>query len=81
VRSVSIAQLLVWIFEHAEELGIDPSRIIVGGASAGGVLAAGIGLLARDRGGPQILAQWLTCPQLDHRNDSVSARQYTMRAG
>ena len=67
---------LVWTVGHAAELGIDPTRVIVAGASAGGGLSAGITLLARDRGGPAIAAQILICPMLDHRNDSVSSQQY-----
>ncbi|MFJ8935225.1 alpha/beta hydrolase [Streptomyces sp. NPDC102365] len=69
-------QGLLWIAEHAEDLGIDPGRIIVAGASAGGGLAAGVALLARDLGGPAIAGQILICPMLDHRNTSVSSRQY-----
>ncbi|QUQ65648.1 alpha/beta hydrolase [Kutzneria sp. CA-103260] len=68
---------LVWIAEHADELGIDPDRVIVAGTSAGGGLAAGTVLLARDRGGPAIAAQVLVCPMLDHRNNSASSRQYS----
>lgn len=67
---------LVWTVEHADELGIDPSRIVVTGASAGGGLAAGVALLARDRNGPAIAGQLLACPMLDDRNESVSTRQY-----
>lgn len=67
---------LAWTAAHAAELGIDPARIVVAGASAGGGLTAGMTLLARDRGGPAIAAQVLICPMLDHRNESVSARQY-----
>lgn len=67
---------LVWTAQHAAELGIDPARIIVAGASAGGGLTAGMTLLARDRGGPAIAAQVLICPMLDHRNDSISSQQY-----
>ncbi|KQU95278.1 alpha/beta hydrolase [Devosia sp. Root105] len=67
---------LVWVAAHATELGIDPRRLIVAGASAGGGLTAGMTLLARDRGGPAIAAQVLICPMLDHRNDSVSSRQF-----
>ncbi|RAY14190.1 alpha/beta hydrolase [Actinomadura craniellae] len=66
---------LVWTAEHAAELGIDPERIIVGGASAGGGLAAALALLARDRGGPALFGQLLMCPMLDDRNDTPSARQ------
>ncbi|MCM4084263.1 alpha/beta hydrolase [Paractinoplanes hotanensis] len=67
---------LRWVAEHADELGIDPARIVVAGASAGGGLAAGVALMARDRGGPALAAQVLICPMLDHRNDTVSSRQY-----
>ncbi|NGO09793.1 alpha/beta hydrolase [Streptomyces sp. HC44] len=70
-------QGLLWIAEHASELGIDPARIIVAGASAGGGLAAGLTLLARDLGTPAIAAQMLICPMLDHRNTSTSSRQYS----
>ncbi|MEU9385991.1 alpha/beta hydrolase [Streptomyces sp. NPDC048279] len=70
-------QGLLWTVEHAAELGIDPGRIIVAGASAGGGLAAGLTLLARDLGTPAIAAQVLICPMLDHRNTTVSSRQYT----
>ena len=66
---------LVWTAEHADELGIDPDRIIIAGASAGGGLAAGVALLARDRGGPALAAQALMCPMLDDRNNTPSSRQ------
>ncbi|MFD7022044.1 alpha/beta hydrolase [Promicromonospora sukumoe] len=66
---------LVWLSDHAQELDIDPDRIVVGGTSAGGGLAAGVTLMARDRSGPAILAQLLLSPMLDDRNDSPSARQ------
>ncbi|MZE77671.1 alpha/beta hydrolase [Streptomyces xinghaiensis] len=67
---------LLWVAEHSAELGVDPARIVVAGASAGGGLAAGVALLARDRGTPAIAAQMLVCPMLDHRNTSVSSLQY-----
>ncbi|ASY34282.1 putative alpha/beta hydrolase domain-containing protein [Streptomyces sp. Tu6071] len=66
---------LVWTAEHAAELGFDPERIIIGGGSAGGGLAAGVALAARDRGGPALLGQLLMCPMLDDRNDTPSAVQ------
>jgi acetyl esterase/lipase len=66
---------LVWTAAHADELGIDPARIVVAGGSAGGGLAAAVALLARDRGGPALLAQMLMCPMLDDRNDTPSSWQ------
>ncbi|MEU9747000.1 alpha/beta hydrolase [Streptomyces niveus] len=68
-------QGLLWIVRHAAELGVDPARIVVAGASAGGGLAAGVALLARDLAGPTIAAQVLICPMLDHRNGTVSSHQ------
>ncbi|WP_326746370.1 alpha/beta hydrolase [Streptomyces sp. NBC_00121] len=70
-------QGLLWVAEHSAELGIDPARIVVAGVSAGGGLAAGVTLLARDLGTPAIAAQMLICPMLDHRNTSTSCRQYS----
>jgi acetyl esterase/lipase len=67
---------LVWLAEHAGNLGVDGARILVAGASAGGGLAAGTALLARDRGGPRLAGQVLMYPMLDDRNQTVSARQY-----
>jgi acetyl esterase/lipase len=59
---------LRWLHEHAGELGVDPSRIAVFGDSAGGGLAAGVSILARDRQGPAIAKQILLMPMLDDRN-------------
>lgn len=59
---------LVWASEHAAELGVDPDRIAVGGASAGGNLAAVVSLMARDRGGPPIVLQILEVPVTDMTN-------------
>ncbi|HEY2057634.1 MAG TPA: alpha/beta hydrolase [Amycolatopsis sp.] len=66
---------LEWTVEHAAEFGIDPERVLVGGASAGGGLAAAVALLARDRSGPALLGQLLLYPMLDDRNDTPSAYQ------
>jgi acetyl esterase/lipase len=67
---------LKWVSENAKSLGIDPSKLMISGASAGGGLAAGTALLARDRGGPPICAQHLQYPMLDDRNVTVSSQQY-----
>lgn len=66
---------LEWTAAHADELGIDPARILIGGASAGGGLAAGTALLARDRKGPALIGQLLIYPMLDDRDVSVSTLQ------
>ena len=66
---------LVWTAAHAEELGIDPERIVLVGQSAGGGLAAGTALLARDRRGPAVQAQVLISPMLDDSDSTVSTRQ------
>ena len=64
---------LVWFFEQAEVLGLDTARIAVGGASAGGGLAAGLALLARDREQISPCFQLLTAPMLDDRNETPSS--------
>ena len=58
---------LRWLADNALTLGVDPARIAVMGDSAGGGLAAGVALLARDRGGPAIAQQLLIYPMLDDR--------------
>ncbi|MCW2892876.1 MAG: hypothetical protein QOG28_5549 [Trebonia sp.] len=67
---------LLWTADHAAELGIDLSRLIIAGASAGGGLAAGTALLARDRKGPELAGQVLIYPMLDDRDRTVSTLQY-----
>ncbi|MGW3954815.1 alpha/beta hydrolase [Streptomyces sp. NPDC004752] len=67
----------VWAAGHAAELDIDADRIIVGGKSAGGGLAAALALLTRDRGGPVPLGQLLLCPMLDDRDNTFSGHQMT----
>lgn len=66
---------LQWTAGHADELGIDPDRIVIVGVSAGGGLAAALTLLAQDRGGPRPAGQILRSPMLDDRNSTCSALQ------
>ncbi|ODU04555.1 MAG: esterase [Pseudonocardia sp. SCN 72-86] len=66
---------LVWVAGHAPELGVDPSRLVLAGHSAGAGLAAGTALLARDRRGPRAAGQLLSCPMLDDREQTPASRQ------
>lgn len=59
---------LRWLSGHGGELGLDPARIAIGGASAGGGLAAGLALLARDRAEVDVCFQLLVYPMIDDRN-------------
>jgi acetyl esterase len=56
---------LVWVVATAGDLGIDPTRVAVGGDSAGGNMAAVVALAARDRGGPALRFQLLVYPVTD----------------
>jgi acetyl esterase/lipase len=66
---------LQWLAEQATQLGADPSRLVVAGASAGGGLAAAVALMARDRGGPALAAQVLIYPMLDDRAQTPSSTE------
>lgn len=69
---------LAWTAREASAMGGDPGRIVLMGSSAGGGLAAGTALMARDRGGPQVAGLLLLYPMLDDRNDTVSSHQVTL---
>jgi len=62
----------LWMVEHAEELGIDPNRIAIGGDSAGAGMAAGLALRNRDEQGPAIALQLLIYPMLDNLHSTPS---------
>ncbi len=64
---------LLYLKEHAEELGVRPDQIMVGGESAGGGMAAALCMLARDRGGVNIAFQMPLYPMLDDRDTPSSA--------
>lgn len=59
--------VLTWLAAQPE---VDPSRLVIGGASAGGGLAAALALMARDRGEFTPVLQLLTYPMLDDRSSS-----------
>ena len=64
---------LCWLLEHADELGVDPTRVVVGGDSAGGGLAAALAQRATDEG-LAVAFQLLLYPMLDDRTVLRSAR-------
>lgn len=64
--------VLGWLHDQAHSLGIDRGRIAVSGESAGGALAAGLALLARDRGDYPICFQHLEQPRLDDRTTTCA---------
>ena len=64
--------VLQWAAGNGPEYGIDTERLGVLGESAGGGLAAALTLLARDRSGPHLTAQFLDAPTIDDRLDTPS---------
>lgn len=65
-----------YAIDNADALEIDKSRVAVGGDSAGGGLAAGVCLLARDKGLPLPCLQMLVYPVLDRRMETDTMREY-----
>lgn len=63
---------LAWALAAAGELAIDPARVAVAGASAGGALATAVALMARDRGEPLPAFQLLLYPVTDDRLSTPS---------
>ena len=67
-----------WAYDHGEALGIDITRIGIGGDSAGSTLAVGVCLMARERKHPvRFRFQMLPYPFLDARNSSDSCKRFT----
>jgi acetyl esterase/lipase len=62
-----------WIAEHGAEIGVDPHRLAVMGDSSGGNLAAGVTLLSRERGGPEIALQVLVYPSVAGNSPETSS--------
>ena len=63
---------LKYMLLHAEELGINPNQIFVGGESAGGGLTAALCMLARDRQEVNIAFQMPLYPMIDDRDTESS---------
>ncbi len=68
---------LNWLVDNAEALGVDASRIAIGGASAGGGLTAGLALYNRDNNGPELALQLLVYPMLDDTHETPSGYEVT----
>src|SRR5207248_11626500 len=65
---------LKWLYDHAEELGVDRACVGLRGLSAGGGLAAALALVARDRGEVPLKFQLLDSPMLDDRRTTPSSQ-------
>ncbi|WP_327093708.1 alpha/beta hydrolase [Nocardia vinacea] len=70
-----------WVADHAASIGVDATRIAVGGDSAGGNLAAVVAHMARDNGGPELTFQLLIYPDLDFRRTNFSITEYAGKYG
>lgn len=68
---------LMWVVKHHNRLRINLNRIAVGGASAGGGLAAALAIMVKRKGGPKLVHQSLTYPMLDDRNVTNSSFEIT----
>lgn len=71
-----VADAWLWLQANAADLGLDPARLLIGGDSAGGNLAAACCLLLRDQGLPLPSHQLLLYPALDATMSSSSYRQF-----
>ena len=67
---------LAWVHQHADELGVDATRLGVGGQSAGAGLAAGLALRARDQGEVPLAFQLLIYPGTDMTTKTESRRLF-----
>ena len=68
-------EALRWLVAEAAQLGIDPSRIAVGGTSAGANLAAALALVSREAASPRLRLQVLVYPALLYGSDTESMRR------
>ena len=71
-----VVAALKWVAANGAAVGIDPTRLAIGGDSAGGNLAAAASIWARDHGGPKLLMQLLAYPVTDAVARADSYRRY-----
>lgn len=64
-----------YVYTNAEELGIDPKRIAIGGDSSGGSLTAGVALMVRDEKSPKPCLQLMLYPALDKVSLNTKSRR------
>lgn len=67
---------LCWVATNAGQIGVDASRLAVGGSSAGGALAAAVALMSRDLAGPSLSALALHIPVTDSGCNTGSMHQF-----
>ncbi len=67
---------LKWVAANGASIGVDPTRLAIGGDSAGGNLAAAVSIWARDNGGPKLCLQLLAYPVTDAVGRAESYRRY-----
>jgi acetyl esterase len=65
-----------YISEHAEEFGVDGTRLAVAGDSVGGNMATVVSLLAKERSGPAIAAQLLFYPVTNADFETGSYKEF-----
>jgi acetyl esterase len=71
-----VVAALKWVAANGASVVIDPTRLAIGGDSAGGNLAAAVSLWARDHGGPKLLMQLLAYPVTDAVARAESYRHF-----
>jgi acetyl esterase len=71
-----VVAALQWVAANGGSVGIDPTRLAIGGDSAGGNLAAAASIWARDHGGPKLLMQLLAYPVTDAVARAESYRHF-----
>ncbi|RZJ68655.1 MAG: alpha/beta hydrolase [Flavobacterium sp.] len=65
-----------WIKENGNSIGLNTTKLAVGGDSVGGNMAIAVTLMAKDRKGPKIDFQLLFYPVTDNNLDTASYQQF-----